>query len=241
MQASVLYQKLARRWYGRKVLTTSRSALIAYWPVLEASGTTAKDLSGNGRNGTITGVDLAQPGIGDGRTAGYFDGTNDYINIHSAGLNTAFNGQEGTVGLWLKVPSAAYTDGTSRLALSFRVDGNNNLDIRKSASNNFVTFNYAAGGTSKSVAHATSSTLWMHLLMTFSKSGDAMKAYVLGVQSGSTQTALGSWTGNLSAFNTTIGAISTTPSNVSNGWIRDVAVWTTPLAQAAITRLGRVW
>lgn len=241
MQASVLYQKLARRWYGRKVLTTSRSNLIAYWPIFEASGTTAKDLSGNGRNGTITGVDLAQTGIGDGRTSGYFDGTNDYINIHSAGLNTAFNGQEGTISLWLKLPSAAYTDGSSRLAVCFRVDGSNNLDLRKSASNNFITFNYVAGGTTKSVAHATSSTLWIHMLMTYSKSGDAMKAYVLGVQSGSTQTGLGTWAGNLSSANTVIGAISTTPSNVTNGWIRDVAVWTTPLAQAAITRLGRVW
>ena len=49
--------------YSEKVLALSP---IAYWPLWEAAGAVAEDISGNGFDGAYTGVTLGQTGIGDG-------------------------------------------------------------------------------------------------------------------------------------------------------------------------------
>lgn len=120
---------------------------IAYWPLNEASGGTAEDLSGNNYDGSYTGVDLGQTGIGDGNTAPYFDGTNDYVNIYSTGFRDVFNGAEGTVVIWAKVFNAdVWTDGNVRYPTEFRVDGSNYVYAWTKFSNNSLASYYYAGG-----------------------------------------------------------------------------------------------
>ena len=93
--------------YWQHVRNVRRANLIAYWPLGETSGSIAADLSGNEQHGTYTGVTLAQPGIGDGRSAPFFDGANDFVNVLSPGLASAFNGAAGTIALWFHVNSPA--------------------------------------------------------------------------------------------------------------------------------------
>jgi hypothetical protein len=218
---------------------------IAYWPLAEASGTTVLDESGNGRNGVYKAAGeplLGQPGIGDGRTAPLFDGTNDFANVFSASLAAAFSGAEGTVACWCQVANAGvWTDATTRRALYLQADTNNRVILNKTITNNQVTGFHIAGGTSKQVLFNTTGPLtWFHLAMTWSKSADQMKFFVNGTQQGATQTGLGTFVGSLAATTTTIGAADTVGTAPWAGSLAHAAVWATPLSPTQIASLAVV-
>jgi hypothetical protein len=232
----------ATQTYTQKVLATQAANLIAYWPLNEAAGATADNAEGTAaRDGTYTGVTLGATGIGDGNTAASFDGTTSRCNIFTASLNTAFNNQEGTAAIWFQMSGAGvWTDGANRVLLVLQADASNRVLLRKSSANNQLDCFYTAGGTAKQVNPATSTLAWAHLAITWSKSGDAVKVYLNGAQSGATQTGLGVWAGALNNAATVIGAATTTPTLVTSGSIAHAAVWTTPLSGAQIATLATV-
>ena len=225
--------------YTNKVIALSP---IAYWPLAEASGTTIVDESGNGRNGAYTSVTLGQTGIGDGRTAASFNGTASFGNVFSASLAAALNNQEGSLALWIRASGAGvWTDGAQRRCVRLAVDANNSLVIFKATTNNQLSWTYQAGGTSSTRSKAgVSSTAWLHVALTWSKSGDAVKAYFNGVQEGATLTGLGVWLGLLASSTTLIGATSQTPGGVWSGTLAHVAVWANVLSAAQIATLAVV-
>lgn len=209
----------------------------------ELSGTVSTDYSPQKNDGAYTGVSLGYRGIGDGRTCPLFDGANDLNNIYSAALNTDFNGLEGTIAVWAKVSAAGvWADATLRVIMRLRVDASNEVQIRKTATANQLSWLYVAGGTTDSVASTAlgAATDWLHLALTWSDSEDSLKAYANGVQVGLTQTTLGDWTGVLSSTTCHIGAASTTPTNVWDGYLAHAALWTTPLTAAQVAALAVV-
>lgn len=233
---------LFRTDYYQRVLRTRGNALVAYWPMWEPSGTVAINLQMTpARNGVYTGVELNNPGMGDGRSAPYFDGTNDFCNVYSTALNSAFNNAEGTIALWAKVNAAAFwTDGLAHRLMILRADTNNRLFIFKPTTSNTLQWFYIAGATTKSVSLTISSTDWMHLALTWSKSADQMIAYVNGAQTGATQTALGTWAGALASTVCCVGAASTAPAEVHNGNCAHAALWSAPLSALEIAEIARV-
>lgn len=228
-----------RKQYWAKVKSLSP---IAYWPMWEASGAVATDISGNGRNGAYTGVTLGQTGIGDGRTCPLFDGANDFNNIYSVSFRDAFNGGEGTVALWAKVSAGGvWTDGTVRYLIYLTVDANNFVYVRRSSVNGFADWIYKAGGTQETVQLGSLSTTdWFHMALTWSATSDEMIAYYNGSQTGSTQTGLGVWAGNLGALSTLIGAINQVPANVWSGYLAHCAVWDSALTDAQVSSLAAI-
>ena len=118
--------------YVNKVLGIDAANNIAYWPVNETSGVVADNAEGTAaRDGAITGVTLNSITGPAGGPAGRWDGANDYIDIESASLSTAFNGNAGTVALWLRAFNAGvWTDAASRYLLSLFFDAANNILIR---------------------------------------------------------------------------------------------------------------
>ena len=228
--------------YTNKVIAL---APIAYWPLAESSGTTIVDESGNGRNGVYRASGeplLGQAGIGDGRTCPLFDGTNDFANVFSASLQGAFNSAEGTLALWFKVAAAGvWTDATTRRLMYFQADASNRVRFEKSTTNNQIAFVYTAGATAKSVLWNNAGPLgWQHIAITWTKSGDQMIAYQNGAQTGATQTALGTWVGNLAATTTAVGASDTTGGNPWSGNLAHAAVWASALSAAQIATLAVV-
>ena len=227
--------------YYQRVRSVETSSLIGYWPLWEPSGAVAEDLSPEKNNGAYTAVTLRAAGIGDGRTAGSFDGSTSYCNIYSAGLNTDFNGQEFTVLLWARVNAASvWTDASDRRLITLMVDSNNLISIRKTATANQLLWFYKAGGVQfgpASTAYAT--TDWLVLAMTASKSGDQFKIFAQGAQVGSTSTGLGLWSGSLLSTQALIGAYSTTPDQLWHGSIAHVALWKKALSPAQIQFLSR--
>lgn len=231
--------------YKDKMAGIESANLIAYWMLDEASGTTADNYEGTAaRDGTYSSAVNGWPvgtGIGDGNTAPTFDGTNDYVDAYSVSFRDAFNGAEGTIAFWAKVSAAGvWEDGTARRFFHFKGGAQDYLRITKSNSNNVIEWNYESGDAKKTVLKTSiSETGWMHIAMTWSKTGDAMKAYYGGSQEGSTQSSLGTWAGTLGA-DTIVGAGTDDPNNPTSGLIAHFGVWTTPLGASDIASLATV-
>lgn len=224
--------------YTNKVIALSP---ILYYPMAEPSGTTATDESGNARNGTYTAVTLAQTGIGDGRTAGSFDGSTSVCNAYGASFVAAFNKDEGTIAGWAKVAAAGvWTDAAARQMVRFLADGSNLIIIRKTTTNNQIQLQYVAGGTNKNINTTFSLTTWFHWALTWSKAADQVKAYINGAQVGATLTGLGTWSGALASGNTVFGAGGSAAFEVWSGTLAHIAVWNTPLSAANVLALATV-
>ena len=84
-----------------------------------------------------------------------------------------------------------------------------------------MLFVYQAGGTTDLVTLSSQSDIdWVHVMLTWDVSGGGeFKAYKNGSQAGTTQTALGTWSGALATTTTLIGAASTTPTLVMDGYL----------------------
>ena len=231
------------RGYKRKIIRLfGQSSIVGYWPLNERLGATAFDVSGRGFHGAHTGIAPDQPGPGWG-IATLYDGANDFTNVYSDALVAAFNGAEGTLAIWAKVSGAGvWTDATARKIAQIRVNVNNYVDIGRTATNSQLNFVYTAGATSKNVASTVAGgiTQFIQCAISWSQSGDQLKAYVNGKQTGTTQTGLGTWSGVLGATVCLVGATNTIPGSVWSGSIAHVALWSTPLTAQQIDILASV-
>ena len=71
---------------------------LGWWPLTDGAGVIARDISGNGYNGTMTsGATFTSSNIG---TVGFFDGVNDYCTTGSAAL--LVDGSVGSMSFWFK-------------------------------------------------------------------------------------------------------------------------------------------
>jgi hypothetical protein len=190
--------------YHKKVLGYGP---IAYWPLWDPSGSTAASLVSSAQNGTYTGVTLGYPGIGDRHTCPYLDGSMAFVNLYTATFASAFNGAEGSLNLWARAYNAAIWDGGSdRYLICLQANGNNYVRINATGNGGVVLARYRAGGTSESQNIPTSSTTdWFALGMTWSKTADKVTYYFNGVQSGTPDTGLGTWSGSLASTQTCLG------------------------------------
>lgn len=229
--------------YIEKVLEIQAANMILYHPMNEPSGGTAIDYSPESNDGAYTGVTLGQPGIGDGETCPLFDGANDYNDIYSAGLGSDFDPLKGTAAIWAKVSGVGiWTDDAYHWIGALVVNTNNRVQILKSsgAESNVIRFQYKAGGTAQSIDHATTTTDWFHLAMTWDKTADKVIVYYNGSQTGSTQTSLGVWVGTLVEGSTNIGAQTETPTFVWDGYLAHGLVYKVALSPAEIAELATV-
>jgi hypothetical protein len=225
--------------YYRTILNTQPASLIALWRLSETSGAVANDSSPENNDGAYTGVALANAAGPDGVAVPYFDGANDYVDLHSAGLAADFNGAAGTLAIWVDA-NIAWADSNARIFTILLADTNNFLFIDKSAANT-VLFSYKSGGTAKTVTLVpVTPASWFHVALTWDKANDELKAYYNGAQTGTTQTGLGVWAGALSSNQCLIGANTKTPTFVWDGWIGPTSLWKAVLTPAEILALSTV-
>jgi hypothetical protein len=242
LQQVFMIPLLAGEEYSEKVIGYSP---IAYWPLWETSGGTASDESGNSRDGSYVGPPTLADALGpDGENdAPNFDGTNDCVDAYSVSLRGAFDGAEGTVSGWAKVPAAAWVDGFIRETYMFAVDVDNYTEMTIAAANNTVRFLYEAGNTLKTIIVSPFSPLvWFHWALTWSATADEVKAYLRGVQVGSTQSSLGTWAGLLGATTAVIGNDHNNPPVATpfSGHLSHVALWDQALSASEIADLASV-
>ena len=207
--------------FSTRVRDLFGTSLIGYWPMNEGAGAVSYDLSPQKNNGAYTGVTLANGALpaAVGGYAPLFDGVNDYNNVLSAGLVADFSGAAGTMNILAKVSGVGvWTDSTIRYAGRIYVDGSNYIGIYRNSTNNRASALYIAGGTvlSRNI-DGLSTTEYFMFGLTWDKAADAVKLYWNGSQSGSTITGLGTWAGTPAT--SLIGAATTVPANVWDGWL----------------------
>jgi hypothetical protein len=228
--------------YADKVLGYSP---IAYWPLWEASGTAAVCQVNSAQNGTYSSDVAGWPpgtGIGDGNTAPFFDGTNDYVNIWSTVFRDAFDGNAGTLMVWGRVANVGvWTDGALRMSMILQADGNNFIQPSKNSTNNQFRFRNSFGGAFAAQLHNTTNTGFVcyHESWSWGGANTQIECYAAGANVG-TLNPVGQWAGNLANTSTVIGAGSTTPTLQWHGWIGHVAVWDAILDITAIQDLATV-
>lgn len=205
---------------------------IGFWPLWEPVGTaganSVRDISGNGFHGTPTNVTFGEAGIGDGRSAGSFNGATSYINIFSPALAAAFNGAEGGFLTWHKVSGAGvWTDGVSRHLCAFQADATNYILCTKHANNNQIQVWLNSGGTFKNKTIAgVSFTDWFSIFVTWSETADQLIVYLNGVAQGAPVTGLGVFAGVITKA--LLGAGSVVPANVLSGSSQYNTLWDRP-------------
>lgn len=146
-----------------------------------------------------------------------FDG-NDAVVVQATRIDAPFDELSGTLGGPVRMSDPSdWTDGTVRVVARYYVDANNYIRMGKSASDNTFFFEYVAGGTTKSISVGSLSlgTDWFFPVMTWDDTADEFKAFINGVQVGSTQTGLGTWAGTLTQV--TIGALNAAGDNGHKG------------------------
>jgi hypothetical protein len=190
----------------------------------------------NPLNADTTGATVAQPGPA-GLLAYSFDGSNDYVDAYSAELNSMFDPTQGTLLVAAKVSGASvWTDGVERRCITLRVDGNNRIYISKFSANNTLRVNLGYGAINEREDIVTSTTDWFLVGMTWDTN---FKAYLNGVQQGSTQAIGGTWVGNLATTTTTIGAGTTTPTLVWDGLLTVPVLYTDVLTGDEILQIAK--
>jgi hypothetical protein len=241
---------------SRTAIPTVDGNTVALWPMNEGYGTTAHDLSGNGNHGTITDGDwgsypaadnaegtAARDGAYHGVRLGQaqdplvcpqFDGVNDYVDIYSASLASAFSGAAGTALIFAK---NNVWDTSYNIAFRLRVNLNNLIHIYQNNTAGQLVWGYKAGGTNEQVTKTGLSgvSAWMQLAITWDKAGSGdMTAYYNGAQEGTPQAIAGTWAGSLDSSSTIVGASSTTPTEPWSGYLAHCAIWTKALTAAQI-------
>jgi len=232
--------------YNRKVRQIASTSLVAYWPMNETSGTTVYDWSNTGYNGTSTSVAVADRWLqgADGGHCYRFDGSTSYIDIYTAltGAVTLI----GSISVWFACEPTYLNGTTLGRIFTMSADANNVFLLEKTATANTFRAGYIAGGTTDSVSPVLRQQdgdphpQWHHLGATITVAGDALKIYVDGAQSSTTQATLGTWAGAVDSTMFCIGAGSTVPANVFSGWLQHMAIWSTVLTADEMAELGKI-
>lgn len=173
--------------------------LVGWWLFNEGAGDKIRDLVRR-NDGTLTGMaapSTATSGWARSKfgTGVMFDGTNDHVDLTS--FSSSFPSAKGTAVIWIRQDS-----GTGlRELLNFRADGNNEIGITQFNGNFSLNFRFAhvAGGVFKTIniTSVSNDNRWRCIAMTWTKENDQFKAYVDGVQVGTTQTAIGTFAGTV--------------------------------------------
>jgi len=175
--------------------------------------------------GGISDGDYSLSGNGGAVRKVFFDGVGSYCNIYSTDINDRWDdGTRFSLISRLKAKDAGtWTDGTLRYAIRFYVDANNTIDLTRDTVNSQLESNCVAGGVATSIVDNVSGSVdWFTYGATYSDNANQHRSYIDGVESGGSPVAnAGAMTGDLSAINTVIGAGSTAPASVWEGWIGD--------------------
>lgn len=220
---TILLNDLPFQKYAYKVQGVGKP--LAYWPLQEETGLVAYDWSGQSRNAAYSNVALKVV-VAPGRTfCPLFNAPTSHVNLYTASLAAAFDGQSFSFAVWCRVRNAGvWTDGVQRNICAFQADANNYINIRKPTTNNNLQILYNAGGTLISQALTMNLTTFFHVGLTVSKVNDRVITYINGVAQ-TPLTGLGTFAGSPASNSCVLGAATTTPTSVWSGHLAHAAVY----------------
>ena len=169
---------------------------------------------------TIARLYLHSPEVNGGFC--YFDD----IDVRGPG---GFKGSTGSAIAHLRISDGdVWTDVQTRYALALLADADNHILFRKDAANNTVSTSYKAGGVLETFVHTpiTTTTLFsMGMTWDISAGADGVVKHYIDGALKNTDTALGTWIGDLLDTATVLGAYTTEPAHGWNGGIGLVGLY----------------
>ena len=150
-----------------------------------------------------------------------FDGIDDFVDLGTA--RTIFDVQKGTFSAWVKLN----TTSINAPVFKWYSSSNNQITIIYLQAANQLKFMYKGGGTNTQVVASSSienDGNFHHLALTWDTDANELKAYIDGVQFGTTQTTFGTFSGTPSNFDLGYNRLSGT--DFWNGLIDEVSVFT---------------
>lgn len=152
---------------------------VAYWPLSDAVGATAAVDLVAANNGTPTNITFGTTGIGDGRTAAIFNGSNAAIDILKGDIATRFSRVAGTIVVWARISDVSkWTDGNNRYLATFgKLDLSDSTWFGKTAANNRLSWQAAGKNFSNDMISATG---WFHAALTWSLADNKMQGFYKG-------------------------------------------------------------
>lgn len=235
--------------YDAKVNLIQSGFHIDYWRLNDLSGSIALDMVDQSRNGSYIGptinAGLWTPG-GASDPCVSFDGVDDRCDIYTVSLAGVFNGNAGTFAAWFRLlDPAVWADATNRTLFEIGVDVTNYIELFKTTVANQFSFVRLGSSTNKTVTHtfAGAPTTWQHIAFTWDSAAGGtgeVKAYVNGVQTGATQTAIGSFSGTINASTVNIGKGALGGNTWWKGMIARTSLWTKALTATEVGQLSAV-
>lgn len=199
--------------------SAAASGLLGHWKLDDASGTTAADASGNGRNGTLTNGPSWTTGLLSGGLQ--FDGANDHVTVPGGGIRSLGTF---TLAAWIQ----PYTHRLSRIAAVPDVYG---LALMANGK-----IGYALAPQFGSVRESASSiepNIWTHVALVYN--GSSVTLYINGSVDSTVTGVSGNTANTANAFQ-----IGGDPSAYFfNGKIDDVRLYGTALAAPAVSALAQ--
>jgi hypothetical protein len=204
---------------------------VGYWPLDETSGTTAIDISGNGRNGTYSGSYTLNGVLGPLRGV---DLTGGHVEIADHAAWSADTTGFLSVEAWIKLDTTA----NAMMFVTKGASSNYEWDLRSGdvTPTGLAVVHYTGAGVGvinvAVGAGVIGTTRAYHLAFTYDRTGQLLIAYVNGVEVGRDTTASGSTTAGTAAVR--IGARADAAGAVTDGRIAHVAIYSTVLTPARI-------
>jgi len=242
--------------YAERAMLEQKSARVAYWRLnVDSSGgsdTCEELVLSSDARATPASVKWDRDSKSPARLiCPKFDGSSSTIDLYSSALNTAMDWTTFTVAIWFKVGALGdWSDSTAGRILTIAADANNYLRLSKSDTNNQIDFAYAGQSTADSVAASVlvdgeAPVTWQHLAITVSDSANdnQLKAYLNGVQTGSTQTGIGVWSGAIDSDLCVLGSSAlATPADqlAADSMVAELGIWSTVLDANEIKRLSEI-
>ena len=201
------------------------------------------DIPANDSNldGAHTGVTVGQTATSALGLAVLDDGATSFTNIYSTEVNSLFDPASFTLVLFGKaIDVEVWTDGSVRMLMTSQVDAQNRIQIVKNLTADNINVRYEANNIDKSRDIDTGGPVDDFMIaLTVDTGADEGKVYFNGVQVGADLTLLGTWIGNFNPTNVVIGATSTVPGLVWDGFRTHVALLRGVLDDATILQIAQ--
>jgi hypothetical protein len=220
--------------YTATSVPTPSSGLVAYWPLIQ----TASDLSGQGHNGTASGVTAGTDRFNNPLGASQFNGSTSFISV-PAHADLTLSGTDFTINAWVRLDS--YNSSFGSVILGDRVTGSGyavSVSGLAGGSPGISSFGSGGGGANALSSTAIGLGSWHMITSRYTASTGSLALYIDGISNSVTVNPALSPTSVLNTFY--IGKDnpgSGSPGYFLNGALNDIRIYKNALNNTDIQNL----